>query len=302
MNASTGSINQHDLDILQEWQTKWLLTFNTTDSKCKVLPLSRGNGRDTNIVYYLNGDVLPVVHSEKDLGVNIDYTLKWDDNIQQNISKAKKCIGWVSRNVISRERKVMLNIYKSLVRPHLEYCVQLWNPVPGYGNWTIIKDIESVQRMFTRMIDGVGLMTYSDRLKELHLTTLIERRARGDIIEVFKIFKGIANYGENMFKFSRSGMNIILKNYNVNSINTFQVRVAKYWNKIPDDIKVSSDTVDAFKIKLESFKKNKFCQLGNYWELSDEILNRINDSNRTDYVSYMNENPYIAKRRHINIF
>ena len=97
-------------------------------------------------------------------------------------------------------------------------------------------------------------------------------------------------------------MNIILKNYNVNSINTFQVRVAKYWNKIPDDIKVSSDTVDAFKIKLESFKKNKFCQLGNYWELSDEILNRINDSNRTDYVSYMNENPYIAKRRHINIF
>ena len=148
----------------------------------------------------------------------------------------------------------------------------------------------------------LGLMTYSDRLKELHLTTLIERRARGDIIEVFKIFKGIANYGENMFKFSRSGMNIILKNYNVNSINTFQVRVAKYWNKIPDDIKVSSDTVDAFKIKLESFKKNKFCQLGNYWELSDEILNRINDSNRTDYVSYMNENPYIAKRRHINIF
>ena len=102
--------------------------------------------------------------------------------------------------------------------------------------------------------------------------------------------------------FSRSGMNIILKNYNVNSINTFQVRVAKYWNKIPDDIKVTSDTVDAFKIKLESFKKNKFCQLGNYWELSDEILNRINDSNRTDYVSYMNENPYITKRRHINIF
>ena len=54
----------------------------------------------------------------------------------------------------------MLNIYKTLIRPHLEYCVQLWSPTPRHGNWGVIKDIENVQRMYTRLIDGVGLMTY----------------------------------------------------------------------------------------------------------------------------------------------
>ena len=52
-------------------------------------------------------------------------------------------------------------------------------------------DIEAVQRRFTRLIDGIGLMTYEQRCVELGLTTLLERRARGDLIETFKIVNGI---------------------------------------------------------------------------------------------------------------
>ena len=70
--------------------------------------------------------------------------------------------------------------------------------------------IEDVQRKFTRLIDGVGLMTYRERLQKLDLTTLLERRARGDLIETFKILSGISNYGKDMFKRSRSGLNLIL--------------------------------------------------------------------------------------------
>ena len=55
-----------------------------------------------------------------------------------------------------------------------------------HGNWSLILELEGVQRRFTRMIDGVGLLPYSERLETLKLTTLIERRARGDLIEVFK--------------------------------------------------------------------------------------------------------------------
>ena len=46
--------------------------------------------------------------------------------------------------------------------------------------------IEGVQRRFTRMINGIGLLPYSERLEILGLTTLAERRARGDLIEVYK--------------------------------------------------------------------------------------------------------------------
>ena len=134
------------------------------------------------------------------------------------------------------------------MRPHLENCVQLWNPIPKHGNWGTILELESVQRKFTRLIDGIGLETYRCRLNKLKLTTLIERRARGEIIEVFKIFRGLCQYGDNLFKFSRSGMNIVL-NERSYSINTFQSRVFSYWNKIPDYVKLADDIID-FKNKL----------------------------------------------------
>ena len=108
-------------------------------------------------------------------------------------------------------------------------------------------ELESVQRKFTRLIDGIGLLPYKERLSRLKLTTLIERRARGDLIELYKIFRGLCPYGSNFFKFSRSGMNIVLsKNYSC--VNSFQIRVVKYWNRIPDHVKLSTD-VNEFKNK-----------------------------------------------------
>ena len=133
VNANLKENTQNDLDILNEWQKCWLLNFNTTDNKCKVLSVSHdGKRKDVN-EYYLNNIILPNVDNEKDLGINIENNLTWDNHIQCNISKARKNIGWVKRNVISREISVMLNIYKSMVRPHLECCVQLWSPKSKHG-------------------------------------------------------------------------------------------------------------------------------------------------------------------------
>ena len=78
-----------------------------------------------------------------------------------------KNIGWVTGSIISRDRHhVMLNIYKSLICPNLEYCVQLWNPVPKHGNWATIMELESVQPKFTILVDGIGLMPYEERLSK----------------------------------------------------------------------------------------------------------------------------------------
>ena len=65
------------------------------------------------------------------------------------------------------------------------------------------------------MIDGLGLLPYSERLKTLKLTTLFERCARGDLIEVFKAKKQFSSIN-GVFKFRRSGMNLIstFNNYN----------------------------------------------------------------------------------------
>ena len=68
-----------------------------------------------------------------------------------------------------------------------------------HGNWSLILELEAVQRSFTRMIDGLGLMKYRERLDKLNLTTLLERRFRGDLIELFKIQKDFVRYGSDLF-------------------------------------------------------------------------------------------------------
>ena len=146
-------------------------------------------------------------------------------------------------------------------------------------------------------------MAYKERLNQLNLT-LLERRARGDIIEAYRIISGIANYGNNLFRMSRSGMNIVIDGCfktNSNASDLFSRRVARYWNKIPAHVK-TAPSVNIFKNRLENFKKCHFEDRGNYWELSNIIFDRINDSSRGDYVDFMRENTHIAKRRGINTY
>ena len=72
----------------------------------------------------------------------------------------------------------MLQLYKSLVRPHLDYCIQVWRP-------HLQKDkeaIEKVQRRATRMILECRGMSYENRLKKVGLTTLETRRQRADML------------------------------------------------------------------------------------------------------------------------
>ena len=272
-------------------------------------------------LYLVNGDRLPHTAAEVDLGVSFNNKWNFDDQINKSIKKANSCIGWVSRSVICRNQEVMTNIYKSVIRPHLEYCVQLWAPAPCHGNWTLIMSIESVQRRFTRMIDEVGLLTYEKRLEKLQLTTLLERRARGDLIETFKILNGFTSYGKSLFSQSTRGNNILIRpNSNTrDKLNFFSNRVVKYWNKLPGCIKLiknwegvedwqtlpsplrQAKFVNSFKRKLCNFKLKNYNQPGNFWELSAEIYNRINDSDRSSFAEFMLENPDVARRRRINL-
>ena len=238
-----------------------------------------------NNKYLLNNLLLPSVEQEVDLGVTFNSSWNWIDQINNCIGKANKCIAWVTRNVICRNADVMINIYKSLIRPHLEYCVQVWAPVPHYGNWKHILDIENVQRRYTRLIDGVGLKSYQERLRCLNLTTLLERRARGDLIETFKILNGIANYGENLFKRSTRGNNLLIRPnmYTKSQRGFLSSRVVGYWNKLPVTVKTpiegkgegitdhrvyQKNMVNIFKNRLDSYRKRNLDQPGHFWELS----------------------------------
>ena len=307
-NASRFDIVDADLKALERWQDKWQLRFNPI--KCKVLHIS-GNDNPQNI-YSLDGIQLESIESEKDLGLIVNNKLDFGDQIKKCLSKANKMIAWISRNIICKSKDVMVLIYRSLIRPHLEYCVQAWSPTPRFGNWGLILNIEKVQRKFTRLINDIGTLPYGARLQSLKLTTLAERRIRGDLIEVFKIVRGIVNYGQNMFRMSRSNLNILSRGSKISNLRKdfFSERVINHWNSLPNNVKLST-SVDTFKINLEVYKQRSIKDSldgndGKFWEVSEHILNRIESpsylAGRPAFSQYMEENPWSARRKGINIF
>ena len=203
---------------------------------------------------------------------------------------------------------------KIIIRPLLEYCVQAWNPAACHGNWSIILEIEAVQRRFTRLADDIGMLPYSKRLDSMKLTTLAERRIRGDLIETFKMVNNIVDYGKGIFKTSRCRNNIVSE-INLSSTCSKDIkklksmflpeRIRQYWNKLPSYCKNSED-VDHFKINLDKFKKESIhTDNDNYWEVSRIILDKIEGNlnyitNKEAHNKYLTENPYIAKRKGIN--
>ena len=310
-NASNRYDIDEDLRTLEFWEKDWFLGFNY--DKCKVMHLNYNDNK--RFEYKLDGHPLEVSALEKDLGVLTSDTLLWTEQINASISKANKLICWIARNWISRDRFVMIRIYKTLIRPHLEQCVQLWNPAVEHGNWSLILRLEGVQRRYTRLIDEVGLLPYSKRLDLLELTTLVERRARGDLIEVYKAKHGFTKLN-GVFKFGKSKLNI-LSSINVNDSssicklkrNYINERVRNFWNKLPSYVK-NSQSVNSFKNNLDKCKYVCLSlggrEQGHFWEVSFKVLDRIENNNyllnKEKHNSYLKLNPYVAKKKFINIF
>ena len=69
-------------------------------------------------------------------------------------------IGWMVRNFISRDTNVILKRYKTLIRPHLEYCTQAWAPISTHGNCSVILRLESIQKRVTKIIKKVKKLEF----------------------------------------------------------------------------------------------------------------------------------------------
>src|SRR6218665_3786944 len=92
--------------------------------------------------------------------------------------KANSTLGMIRRTKATREKDTILGLYKTLVRPQLEYCIQVWSP---YLKQDMDK-LEKVQRRVTKMIQGYKYLSYEKRLIRCGLTILEKRRSRGDLI------------------------------------------------------------------------------------------------------------------------
>ena len=167
-------------------------------------------------------------------------------------------------------------------------------------------EIEDCQRQFTRIVEGTGLLSYRLRLQRLRLTTLSERRMRGDLIETLKIINGFVKYGHNMF-----GKNTAYRTRNLNvtshyplrsAHDFFNNRVIKYWNHQLLLRVRNSTSINAVKAGLDLFKLSKPDSPNGFWKLSEEIFNRISDkSEHTNYFTSQSRCCHAAKYLFLNI-
>ena len=86
-------------------------------------------------------------------------------------SNGNQVLGMIRRNITYKEKSLIVPLYKAIVIPHLEYCIEAWSPYLG-------KDIDmqaKIQRRATKLIPGLTDLRYEERLKECGLTTLETR-------------------------------------------------------------------------------------------------------------------------------
>ena len=93
--------------------------------KCKCLHTGHGN-LDIN---YNMGDIVPGSNvKEKDLAITISADRKVSEQCGIAASKGNHILGLIRRNIIYKRKKLIIPLYKAIVRPHLEYCIQSWTP------------------------------------------------------------------------------------------------------------------------------------------------------------------------------
>ena len=246
---------QNDLHELQNWATKWKMSFNV--AKCKIMHIGYGNAKNE---YSLNGQVLAETTEERDLGVLIDNELKFSRHIRGIVAKANRMIGLIKICFETVEEKMFLNLYNTLIRPLLEYCVQAWSP-------HLKKDIEileNVQRRATKLVRQYKDMEYEDRLKVLELPKLEDRRIRGDMILTYRLIKGdegvdytkffsLANIPYNLRRHSKQ---IARTHMNLNvRTSFFSRRVIEKWNNLTE-YEISAPSVSIFKERYDEKELN----------------------------------------------
>ena len=153
-------------------------------------------------------------------------------------------------------------LYKSLIRPHLEYATVIWDPKTKRD-----KDmVERVQRRATKLVPSISHLPYSQRLRALGLPTLLFRRKRADIILLYKITHGLVTCrtSNHCNLCSRAMLTPSLATstrghsykYQIQCskgprANFYPARVIPMWNKLSEQT-VTSKSVNLFKSRLSA--------------------------------------------------
>ena len=253
-----NSLLQKDLDSVTKWSQEWQLHFN--EDKCKVLHLGRNNEGHS---YHMGHTELEATLVEKDLGVHMDHELKFHHHVNTSAKKANKILGLIKHTFHNLDEVSLPLLYKTLVRPHLEYANVIWK-------LRFIMDeeeLEKVQHRATKLVPHIADLPYQQRLEYLRLPSLKYRRLRADLLQVYKIFSEQDRlnpdifFQDHLYPATRGHDKKLMKpraKTNLRS-NSFSNRVIDHWNSLPQHV-IDSTSINMFQTQLDNHLSDKrFC-------------------------------------------
>ena len=181
---------QSALDLLSQWSNNWGMPFNA--KKCVVMHLGHKNPLYS---YQINGHTLESTPIQRDLGVQIHESLKPFHHITKQVNRANSILGQLKKTMSFKSKDVLVMLFKTIVRPHLEYASTVWRP------W-LKKDIElleKVQRRFVKMVWNLDGLTYEEKLQDLGLTSIQSRHETADMVQTYKLIQGIDHINLPLF-------------------------------------------------------------------------------------------------------
>ena len=248
---------QRELDKIHTFLTDWQLLLN--QGKSEVLHVGHGN---KSFQYEIAGEEVVSKELSRDLGINVSNDLSFGKHCSTVARSAYYRIKQFNTGFSCNDKDFKLFIYKTYIRPIVESSTQVWSP-------HLLKDIdaiEKVQKFFTRQLPGMRHLNYTQRLQDLNLQSLEERRIYFDLLLAFKIIKGFVDISaSDFFEFSASRTRghihkIQIKHSRLNTRKYFFTnRVAPIWNSLPVHI-VSCNTVYSFKNAMKNYNLKPFCR------------------------------------------
>ena len=107
------------------------------------------------------------------------------------------------------DKDMRRKIITTVIRPKLEYAEVIWSPLKKKH----VLKLERIQKIATKMVPELEDLPYEERLKEMHLTALKERRERGDLITIYKFMNNLEETDRKDLILRRKGEDRNLKGH-----------------------------------------------------------------------------------------
>jgi len=211
--------------------------------------------RKQHFSYSMNEHKIENVDHEKNLGVMFSSDLKVSVQRKEAYSKANCILGLINRTIKYKYSATLISLYKSMVRPHLEYCSVVWSPHYNKDKMPL----EKIQHRFTRLFPNLRKLPYEDKLGQLRLWSLEKRRNRTDLIQLYWMVKSLSatscrNSFIELWKLKPEDTWKLAKNCRSDArLHFFSQRIINRWNSLSQK-DIDAPYINSFKNCLERIR------------------------------------------------